>query len=252
MARRLRKKRVFERAPVAISTEDSMSGITRWTPVTLIRALGLLLLLALIPTIQGCDDGTGPEMTQVKIQLTDAPSDYIERADVWISRVYLQGCADGEEGEEAECEAEDLFNAADEAKDPLEFNLLDFRNGATTDLTEMVNVPARVYRQLRLVVDSAKVTLIDDYEFENPVMDPDFPDALNVAVLKVPSGAQSGIKVHLTEPINGDSEEVTVILVDFDVDANFVLQGPEQGMTFKGMTFTPTLNEKGRSHQGEG
>ena len=46
--------------------------------------------------------------------------------------------------------------------------------------------------------------------------------------------------------------DTELVLVDFDVDANFVLQGPEQGMIFKGMTFTPTLNEKGRSHQGEG
>ncbi len=49
--------------------------------------LGALALLALV----GCDSVTSEDGARVAIQLTDAPSDLIESAEVWISRVYLQG-----------------------------------------------------------------------------------------------------------------------------------------------------------------
>jgi len=110
-------------------------------------------------------------------------------------------------------------------------------------LTGFVPVEATVYHQLRFVVDSARVTLAEGYTFANP------GDPANVAVLKVPSGDSSGIKVHLDQAIDAESEATTVVLVDFDVADNFVLQGAGQDTVITGVVFTPTLREKGRSHQ---
>jgi len=63
--------------------------------------------------------------------------------------------------------------------------------------------------------------------------------------LKVPSGMQSGIKVLLGEPVTADAGELTIVTVDFDVDDNFVLQGPADAP--HGVIFTPVLKEKGRT-----
>ena len=232
-----------------------MSRVVRWIPKTALRIVGPLLLLAFLPSIEGCGDSTGPETTQVKILLTDAAADYIESAVVTISRVYLQGCGDGEEGEDAECEPVELYPSDEWTEDPLQFDLMTLRDGIYEDLTGLVTVPEASYRQLRLVVDEAVVTLfydpddesVEDYTFENPTDEQD----PNVAFLKVPSGMESGIKVHLNGPIGGDGSDLTTVLVDFDVNANFVLQGPDENNVFRRILFTPTLKEKGRSHQGE-
>jgi len=216
-----------------------MRDIIRWFPQLAKSGIAALLLLPLAGLSQGCEDGTGPQLAQVQIQLTDAPADAIAMAEVWISRVYLQGCMQGEEGAEEECGAVDLFN---DPETPLYYDLLTLQDGATAELTDMVNVEAKVYRQLRLVVDSAKVTLKDGYTFEGA------EGAANVAILKVPSGASSGIKVQLLEAIDADTEEVTVVLVDFAVADNFVLQGTGEGNVLKGVIFTPTLKEKSRSN----
>jgi hypothetical protein len=67
----------------------------------------------------------------------------------------------------------------------------------------------------------------------------------------VPSGSQSGIKVDLGSAIVADDGETTVIVVDFDVDQNFVIQGnPETPAGIMGILFTPVLKEKSRETAG--
>ncbi len=203
----------------------------------MIAGLGAAVAL-LLPA---CDDATGPEgMGQVQVLLTDAPSDYIQSAEVWISRAYLKGGAD--EGEETEEESANggpivLFDAGD--GDPMYFDLLTLQEGITANLTGAEDVEAGTYRQLRLVVDRAVVTLKPDYKFT---------DDETSKPLHVPSGMQSGIKVHLNGPIEVTEETLTIVTVDFDVDDNFKLQGtPPEGI--HGILFTPTLNEKGRTEE---
>jgi hypothetical protein len=58
----------------------------------------VLVLLAAFAS--GCDLTTA-EDARVQIQITDAPSDYIESAEVWISRVYLK-CEDDDGEDEGE------------------------------------------------------------------------------------------------------------------------------------------------------
>ena len=60
--------------------------------------------------------------------------------------------------------------------------------------------------------------------------------------LAVPSGAQTGIKVLLLEPVSADADEMTRITVDANVVDNFHIQGnPESPAGIMGVLFTPVL-----------
>jgi len=104
-------------------------------------------------------------------------------------------------------------------------------------------VPAGAYEQLRLVVEDAEVTLVDGLTFS---------DGSSTQTLFVPSGMQSGIKVLLDEPLDADAGQITIVVVDFDVDQNFVLQGNATPPTeISSILFTPVLQEKRREEQPE-
>ena len=179
----------------------------------------------------GCGGGsTDVQMSSVRVLLTDAPSDVIASAEVWISHVYLQGGDD----DEAEGGRVDLFNDPD---NPQHYDLLTLRDGVTADLTDVVDVDVGLYRQLRLVVDSARVTLVEGVSFE---------DNSSTATLRVPSGSSSGIKVLLARDLETVEGETTTLTVDFDVDQNFVIQGTEGPAGVRQIIFTPLLREDAR------
>jgi hypothetical protein len=188
--------------------------------------LGGVLAAALLGCHDSNDSGSGT--SQVRVMLTDAPADYIKSAVVTISRVYLVPGDD-------ESQSVDLLPVTAE---PMTFDLLDLRGGIEAFLAEK-KVAARSYEQLRLVVDSATVTLVDGVTFD---------DGSSTRELTVPSGAQTGIKVELAQPIDAGDGMLTIVVVDFDVDRNFVLLGnPATPAGLNGVQFTPTLTEKDRS-----
>ncbi len=196
-----------------------------------IPALALGLGLGLM----ACQDASGPQnQARVQIRLTDAPADYIESAEIWVSAVYLQR-------RDTEGEGEPRVYLFRDAANPRHYDLMELRDGITADLTEPEDVEAGSYSQLRLVVDSAFVTLKEGMTFR---------DGSSTRSLKVPSGSSSGIKVQLAKPVEAESEETTIVLVDFDVNENFRLQGnPETPAGLQGILFTPVLKEKSRSVQ---
>ena len=198
----------------------------------------VLSLVALLPLVTGCDVLSSEGDARIQVQLTDAPSDYVESAVVWISRVYLPG--PGSDPAEAQGNPGiDLFN---DPENPFSVDLLLLQDGLVATLTEPVSVEEGTYNNLRIIVDSAFVTLKDGVTLE---------DGTSTQVLFVPSGSQTGIKVQLTESITAEAGVTTVVLVDFDVNQNFVLQGnPEPPDGIQGMLFTPTLNELRRAEEG--
>lgn len=189
--------------------------------------IAALLGAAALVACDGSDDTLSKGTSRVDVLLTDAPSDVIESAVVSISRVYLVGADDGS--------AVDLRPASEEAE---VFDLLELQGGVEAALADAL-VPAARYGQLRLVVDEATVTLVPGVTFD---------DGTRTRTLHVPSGMQSGIKVLLGEPLAAEDDMLTVVVVDFDVDANFVLQGDPDGPAgLDGVTFTPTLTEARRN-----
>ena len=195
------------------------------------RRLSALLAVSMFAA-SACSDTTGVPMSQVQILLTDAPSDMIASAEVWISHVYLQGGV-GEPEEDGGGRV-DLFN---DPESPHHYDLLDLQDGLTADLTGFVEIEAGLYQGLRLVVDSARVTLVEGLAF---------PDDTDTALLMVPSGSESGIKVMLDDVIEVAEGESTILTVDFDVDRNFVIQGGEGESAIREVVFTPVLLELDR------
>lgn len=207
------------------------------------RLIGGTLVLALSTTLAACDTGTAPQLSRVKVQLTDAPTDIIANAEVWISRVYLQG-GGGSEPDTAAADTldsggrVDLFNDPD---NPLHMDLLMLRDGVTADLTDAIPVDVGLYQGLRLVVDSSRVTLIEGVTFE---------DGSSSATLFVPSGDKSGIKVKLSDVLNAQEGEITTVVVDFDVDASFVIQGSHGPGGIRRIMLKPVLKELRRQKHG--
>jgi hypothetical protein len=200
-----------------------------------------ILLSALVAAAACGGDAVGPQTSRVQVLLTDAPHEQLDSAIVWISRIYLQG-GGGTEPDTAASDTTtttagrvDLFN---DPASPLRFDLLTLRDGITEDVTGLVEVDVGLYQGLRFVVDSAQVTLVEGLTF---------PDGSSTGVLKVPGGSTSGIKVKLNDILDAGDGETTTVTVDFDVDANFVIQqNPQSGLVSK-VLFTPVLKEKGRS-----
>jgi len=204
-----------------------------------VMRIGFLTVLSLALVLAACDDSTTDLAGngQVRVMLTDAPSDYLDVAEVCISQVYLQGSDDDEEAEEEGEEAENGGRTVlwDKLDGPAQcFDLLELQ-GVSAEITE-TDVPAGTYHQLRFIVESATVTLAAGYTFsdgESTTMD-----------LQVPSGAQTGIKVNLLEPMQVEDQTVVEVTVDADVNANFVIQGnPETPAGIHGVLFTPSLKE---------
>lgn len=173
-------------------------------------------LLAATTVLGACsdDNGTnGSDVGTLTVRLTDAPGEEIESAVIWVSGVSIIGSD----------ESVHVINTDDAS-----YDLLDFQGGASA-LLGSAEIPVGTYNQLRLIVDSAQVTL------KAPVT---FTDGSSTASLKVPSGSESGLKINLdnVEIIPGE----TVLLVDFDVSRSFVFQGPPGGP--KSAIFKPVIH----------
>lgn len=178
-------------------------------------------------TLAACGDSTGVDTgATINVLLTDGPAEYISEAMVDIGAVELLGGAGGP-----------VVLSVD-GTDGL-VNLLDLQGAATTALASM-EIEAGTYTQLRLIVEAASVTLKPGYEFT---------DGSTSMTLTVPSGAQTGIKLNLSAGEAAGTEggiEIVpgemVLVVDFDVNQSFVIQGnPATPAGITGVSFQPTL-----------
>jgi len=173
------------------------------------------ILIATSLVLGGCSDGGSapvPEMGTLTLRLADAPGEEVESATIWVSGVSVVG----DNGSHVI------------SSDTASFQLIDLQNGVTAYLGS-ADIPVGTYNQLRLIVDSARVTL------KAPVT---FTSGSNSSLMKVPSGSTSGLKVNLSNVTVIPGE--TVLLVDFDVSRSFVFQGPPGGP--KSASFKPVIH----------
>jgi len=180
--------------------------------------LHYLTPLLILVGAAACGDGeTGTSGTgTLVVRLTDAPSDDLESAVVYISEVTVKG-------NDASTDQQVISNTK------ASFDLLTLQNGVTATLGT-ATVPTGSYSQVRLLVDSARVVLKSGHTFS---------DGSTTAKLTVPSGSQTGIKVNFSPPISV-TEGQTVLLVDFDVSQSFVFQGPRDHPN--SVSFKPVLH----------
>lgn len=180
--------------------------------VTLRALVGGSAVAALVAC--GNDSGTTGQLT---VRLTDSPVDIIQSATVWVSSVYLIG------GNDTTGPRYTITSS------PQSYDLLTLTDGATAALGS-TTIPTGDYTQMRLVVDSARVTLRSGHTFS---------DGSSSRTVQTPSANRTGIKVNFSGPVRVAPGE-TILVVDFDVSRNFVFTGPRSNPT--GVLFKPVLH----------
>lgn len=157
------------------------------------------------------------------VNVTDAPLpiDSVEEANVLITKIEIRKVIDT------------TIYEADTASWPFltlwegskEFNLMELRNGIKEELVDL-EVPAGDYDLIRLYVDSASISIKGHGSFD----------------MKVPSGAQTGIKLFVEPALKVTGGLTTELLLDFNLEKSFVMKGnPNSPAGIKGFIFKPVI-----------
>ena len=183
--------------------------------------LGMLSVLGIL-LLSGCEDmdqlNDNDQNGRLVIKLTDAPFpiDMIDAAVVTITKVEIRKKS---EGNELGYPYITVFEGN------TEFNLLDLRNGITADLVDM-EIDSGNYDLIRLYVDEASLTVKDGDTYS----------------MKVPSGAQSGIKLFVKPDLHVAGGITSDVLLDFSIEKSFILKGnPKSPAGIKGFNFKPVI-----------
>jgi hypothetical protein len=192
-------------------------------------------LMALALIFFSCSDGDDSLKTngRLNVFLVDEPfpTDQVAEANVTVVKVDAR-LADPE----FEADSESMMEEGDSkggfitlmgaSTGPL--NLLDLVNGVSQQLVGM-EVPAGTYDLFRVFVEDPNIVMKDA--------------EATAYSLKVPSGAQSGIKVFLDPPLQVVGGLTSELTLDFDVTQSFVPKGGSvnnpDGIT--GFNFTPVI-----------
>ncbi len=168
------------------------------------------------------DDGYGT----LKVKITDAPFpiEFIEEANITITKVEIR----------KKDNLSDEYPFITIYEDTITYNLLELRNGIMADLPGF-DVQAGNYDLIRIYVDEASISIKDYGTYD----------------LKVPSGAQSGIKVFIDPDLKIVGGLTTELLLDFNLDKSFVLKGNiNTPAGIKGFNFKPVIRAVNNSTAG--
>lgn len=192
---------------------------------------GVLLAVA------ACSDSSGPDTGTLVVRLTDAPFsiDSLASVDIHVLRVDARvadaDSADAAEGAGADSASRGGWRTV--ASPDATIDLLQYQNGASLLIGTAV-IPAGDYRGFRLVIDPSRssITLKNGVVMTNT-------SSPNVTF---PSGATSGIKIVLTQPVVVTEGDTTAMMVDFDIGNSFVLRG--NSLSQNGLLFKPVIKTK--------
>lgn len=154
--------------------------------------------------IAGCDSSSDPAETTgtFNVKITDAPADF-DAVNITFSEVSVN-----QSGGSA-------IVVSDSTQT---INLIEWSNGNSTPLGS-IELEAGTYNQIRLIIDSASV-IIDGV----------------VSTVKVPSGAQTGLK--LTHQFTMEVGSTYDLMIDFDASRSVVRTGPSANPTY---SLKPTI-----------
>lgn len=181
------------------------------------------LIITLLPLViflffAGCQefgiDSDQPGKLVVKVTDAPFPIDLIEEANVTITKIEIRTEADS-----GDYPFQTIFEGS------REFNLMELRNGVTEELVE-AELPAGEYNLIRLYVDSASIKVKGHGDYQ----------------VKVPSGAETGIKLFIEPSLRVAGGLTAELLLDFNLDKSFVLQGNiNTPAGIKGFIFKPVI-----------
>ena len=183
--------------------------------------LGILSVLTLL-FASACQDLDSVKDTDQQghliIKLTDAPFpiDMIDSAMVTITKIEMRKKSEGEELG---------YPYITVLEEPVEFNLLELRNGITAELVDM-EIEAGNYDLIRLYVEEASLTVKEGETYN----------------MKVPSGSQTGIKMFMKPDLHVAGGLTTEVLLDFNIEKSFILKGNTKSPAgIKGFNFKPVI-----------
>jgi hypothetical protein len=190
------------------------------------KILAGILSAALVMIFTGCtkDNGYG----RLVVNITDAPFpiEFVEEANVTITKVEIREACDGVSDGTP-------FSVLWEGSK--EFNLLDLRNGVVAELLDL-QIPVGEYDLVRLYVDEAGLTLKED---------------AGSFTVKVPSGPQTGIKIFIEPGLVVEGGLTSELMLDFDLSNSFLMQGNmDSPAGIKGFHFKPVIRAVNNSTAG--
>ena len=202
-----------------MTTDENPVQMTGSMILSLIWTLVVSMILF---ALAGCSSGGGdsPGSGRMSLSVTDAPVD-----DASSVVVQFSGVAFKREGESAEV----VQNLSPSTR---QLNLLEYQEGKAALLLDGVTMPAGKYEWVRLIVDAEQnvrdsyITLTTGEECE----------------LRVPSGAESGLKLNrgFTLPADGS----VALTIDFDLRKSIHAPPGQQGSAeecTQGYLMRPTL-----------
>ena len=171
--------------------------------------------------VAACSDSSGTGSGLLTVRLTDAPFPFsnVASVDVFVVRV------DARTAEPTDAQASDESNHegwTTVATPNALINLLDLRNGTTTNLGA-ATLATGTYNGFRLIIDPSQSSIT-------------LKDGTHPAI-QFPSAGQSGIKIKLDEPIEL-TEDGSVMTLDFDIGRSFVMRGNSAA---SGFNFRPVI-----------
>jgi hypothetical protein len=174
-----------------------------------------MIALAAAALASACSGGSGAADGRVTVSLTDMPVDHAEQVVVSVTGVAFKPEGSGPE------------LVADFA--PRSIDLLQYQNGETAVLLRDMPMEAGRYQWLRLIVETEanvrdSYIVIDGQECE----------------LNVPSGAESGLKLH--RPIDVPAAGSLALTIDFDLHKSIhTPPGQASAACATGYVLRPTL-----------
>lgn len=192
-------------------------------------------LIALTLILWGCSDGDDSLKTtgRLNVFLVDAPfpTDQVAEANVTVFKVEAR-LADQGSGEDSKAMEDGdskggFITLMEDVIGPV--NLLELIDGASQQLAD-AEIPAGTYDLIRVYVNGVNVVMSEEAGGE-------------IYELKVPSGAQSGIKVFLDPPLQVAGGLTEDLVLDFDVSRSFVPKGgsADNPEGISGFNFTPVI-----------
>lgn len=199
---------------------------------------GMMLVAGVLMLTSACNqlpktDGIIAGKGNLVLKLTDAPFpvSLVDKAMVTIDTIKIRSAvAFAATGKE-----ENKYGTYTVISDKVqEFNLLDLRNGITSDLLD-ISIGIGTYDQIKMHVIAAKVILKDGTEFQ----------------MKMPGGSMSGLKIQLVPELVVEAGVVNEVLIDFNVSKSFMVQGNMMSKHgIKGFMFKPVIRAMVERHSG--
>lgn len=179
----------------------------RMTGSLIASLIWTLLVSTLLFALTGCGGGDSEGEGRIKVSVTDAPID-----DASSVVVQFSGVAFKREGEAAEI----VRNLSPSVR---QLDLLEYQQGRAALLLDNVTLPAGRYEWIRLIVDN-ETNVRDSYIVLTSGQECD---------LRVPSGAESGLKLNRGFELPEDGS--AALTIDFDLRKSVHAPPGQQGST---------------------